>query len=160
MAGVRVFTDLRIWQQSRQWSKDIFWKTQEERFKSDRRLVAQINDSSESVMANIAEGFGRGTQGEFIQFLGYAIGSLNESQSHLCAAYDRGYLSQDDFAALFESGTATRKGIVAFIKSMVKHGSGVKHMRAQKRWSDEVWELYERITGEERPPLFRNDGHT
>lgn len=43
---------------------------------------------------------------------------------------------------------------------MIKHGSGVKHMRAQKRWSDEVWEMYERITGEERPALFRNDGHT
>jgi four helix bundle protein len=160
MAGVRFFTDLRIWQQSRQWSKDVFWKTQEGRFKTDRRLVEQINDSSESVMANIAEGFGRGTQGEFVQFLGYAIGSLNETQSHLCAAYDREYLSQDDFSALFEFGTTIRKGIVAFIKSMVKHGSGVKHMGARKRWSDEVWEMYERITGEERPALFRNDGHT
>lgn len=112
MAGVRLFTDLRIWQQSRQWSKEIFWRTQEGRFKTDLRLVEQINDSSESVMANIAEGFGRGTQGEFVQFLGYAIGSLNETQSHLCAAYDREYLSQENFAALFEFGTSIRKGVV------------------------------------------------
>src|SRR5215831_13525647 len=47
-----------------------------------RAQVEQVNDSSESVMANIAEGFGRGTQGEFVTFLGYAIGSLNETQSH------------------------------------------------------------------------------
>jgi len=40
-------------------------------------------------MANIAEGFGRGTQAEFVTFLGYSLGSLNETQSHLCAAYDR-----------------------------------------------------------------------
>lgn len=160
MAGVRVFTDLRIWQQSRQWSKDIFWKTRDGRFKTDRRLVEQINDSSESVMANIAEGFGRGTQGEFVQFLGYAIGSLNETQSHLCAAYDREYLSEDGLGELFRIGTKIRKGIVAFIRSMVKHGSGVKHIRKEVKWSNQVWELYERITGEERPALLRDDGHT
>lgn len=38
---------------------------------------------------------------------------------------------------------------------MVKHGGGVKHTRKQKSWNDEVWEIYERITGEERPELFR-----
>jgi len=51
-------------------------------FASGRRLVSQINDSSESVIANtanIVDGFGRGTQGEFIQFLGYAMGSFNET---------------------------------------------------------------------------------
>lgn len=160
MAGVRVFTDLRIWQQARQWSKDIFWKTQADRFKADRRLVSQINDSSESVMANIAEGFGRGTQREFVQFLGYSIGSLNETQSHLCAAYDREYLREADFEELFRFGTDIRKGIVAFIRSMVKQGSGVKHICKEAKWGDQVWEMYERITGEERPELFRNDAHT
>jgi len=160
MAGVRVFTDLRIWQTARQWSRDIFLQTKNEPFASDRRLVVQINDSSESVMANIAEGFGRGTQGEFVQFLGYAIGSLKETQSHLCAAYDREYVGEEDFARLFRTGTELRKGIVAFIRSMVKPGSGVKHMHKPVKWSNQVWELYERITGEERPELWRDDGHT
>lgn len=49
MAGVRDFTELRIWRQARQWSKDIFWRTQEGQFARDQRLMAQINDSSESV---------------------------------------------------------------------------------------------------------------
>jgi len=44
---------------------------------------------------------------------------------------------------------------VAFIRSMVKPGSGVKHIRKLKSWNDEVWEIYERITGQERPELFR-----
>ncbi|MBP85435.1 MAG: hypothetical protein CMJ64_01765 [Planctomycetaceae bacterium] len=101
------------------------------------------------------EGFGRGTQGEFIQFLGYAIGSLNETQSHLCAAYDREYIDRDDFGASFQEGTDIRKMTVSFMRSMVKHGGGVKHTRKQKSWNDEVWEIYERITGEERPELFR-----
>ena len=155
MAGVKNFVDLRIWQQAREWSKHIFQRTKNRPFAGDRRLVEQINDSSESVMSNIAEGFGRGTQGEFIQFLCYAIGSLNETQSHLCAAYDREYLGKDDFGSLFQQGTEIRKQTVTFIRAMVKPGSGVKHMRKYKSWTDEVWERYERVTGKERPELFR-----
>ncbi len=98
MAGAKNFTDLLIWQRARAWSKSIFQLTLREPFSRDRRLVEQVNASSESVMANIAEGFGRGTQGEFVIFLGYAIGSLNETQSHLCAAYDRAHLARETFA--------------------------------------------------------------
>src|SRR5712672_495929 len=123
--GVQNFTDLLIWQRSRAWSKAIFQHTRSDPFSDDRRLVEQINDSSESVGANIAEGFGRGTQGEFVQFLGYANGSLNETQSHLCAAFDREYITKDEFAELFQEGTEIRKMMVGFITSMVKHGSGV-----------------------------------
>src|SRR5262249_12791994 len=103
----------------------------------------------------IAEGFGRGTQGEFISFLGYSLGSLNETQSHLCAAYDRAYLDKKAFGDLFQEGTEIRKMMIGFIKSMVLPGSGVKNMRKVKSFSEEVWELYERITGQERPELFR-----
>src|SRR5260221_350350 len=119
MAGVAAFTDLLIWKRARAWSKVIFGKTQLLPFRGDRRLVEQINDSSESVFANIAEGFGRGTQGEFVTFLGYSIGSLNETQSHLCAAYDRGYIKREEFGSLFKEGTEIRKMSVAFMRSMV-----------------------------------------
>ena len=155
MAGVRNFVDLLIWQKSRVWSREIFRRTKNSPFADDRRLVVQINDSSESVMANIAEGFGRGTQGELIQFLGYSIGSLNETQSHLAAAYDREYLLQDDYSQLFKNGTEIRKMTVSFLKSMTKHGSGVKHIRPYRTWSSQVWETYEKLTGEERPEMFR-----
>src|SRR5437868_4390849 len=113
MAGAQNFTELLFWQRARQWSKTIFQLTKRAPFANDRRLVEQINDSSESVGANIAEGFGRGTQGEFVQFLGYANGSLNETQSHLCAAYDREYLERDDFGNLFQEGTEIRKMTVS-----------------------------------------------
>jgi four helix bundle protein len=110
MAGARRFTDLRIWREARAWAKSIFVHTRQPQFRQDRRLVAQINASAASVMANIAEGFGRGTQGEFITFLGYAIGTLNETQSHLVAAYDRQYIPRDDFGREFQHGTDIRKG--------------------------------------------------
>jgi four helix bundle protein len=155
MTAVRNFTELKFWQKARTWSKDIFQQTKREPFRSDRRLVAQINDSSESVMANIAEGFGRGTQGEFVTFLGYSIGSVNETQSHLCAAYDREHLTREEFGRLYEEGTEIRKMTVAFIRSMVMPKSGVKHIRRQPSWTDQVWEIYERVTGHTRPEMFK-----
>src|SRR5437660_250366 len=132
MAGAKNFTELLFWKRARAWSKAIFEQTERERFAHDVRLVVQINDSSASVVANIAEGFGRGTQGEFVTFLGYALGSLNETQAHLCVAYDRRYVDRDTFASLFQEGTEIRKMMVAFVRAMVMRGSGVKHIRKAK----------------------------
>jgi four helix bundle protein len=157
MAAVRVFTDLMIWQRARTWSKRIFQATCRDDFAHDRRLTEQINDSSESVMSNIAEGFGRGTQGEFVTFLGYALGSLNETQSHLCAAYDRDYLAREEFGEMFAEGTEIRKMTVSFLQSMILAGSGVKSRRQRKLWSEEVWETFERYTGKRRPDLYRTE---
>jgi len=155
MPGVQSFTDLKCWQEARLWSKMIFQQTKTQPFARDRRLVEQINDSSESVMSNIAEGFGRGTQAELILFLGYALGSLDETRSHLVAAYDREFIPKPMYETLFRQGTAIRKMTVGLITSMIRPGGGVKFFRRQKSWSDEVWELYERVTGKERPELYR-----
>lgn len=155
MSGARSFTELQFWQLARAWSKEIFEETRNAMFARDRRLVVQINDSSSSVMANIAEGFGRGTQNEFVLFLGYALGSLDETQSHLCVAYDRCYLAKDRFAALFRDGTSIRKLTVAFIRSMILPRGGVRNLGLRPKWSGEVWEIYERLTGKPRPERFR-----
>jgi four helix bundle protein len=154
MAAARSFTELQFWQRARTWSKEIFQFTQQPPFSRDQRLVVQINDSSESTMANMAEGFGRGTQEEFITFLGYSIGSLDETQSHLCAAYDRQYLNKDEFARLWQEGVEIRKLTVAFIRSMILPRGGVRTRGKPKSWSNQVWEIYERVTGKPRPPVF------
>jgi four helix bundle protein len=156
MAAARTFTELQFWQRARKWSAEIFELAGKPPFKQDQRLVVQINDSSESVMANMAEGFGRGTQNEFVLFLGYAIGSLDETQSHLCAAYDRGYLTKDQFARLFREGTAIRKLTVGFIRSMVLPRGGVKTLGKSPSWSSQTWEIYERVTGKPRPPMWES----
>jgi four helix bundle protein len=155
MPAARSFNELLFWQRARQWSKEIFTLTQNKPFARDQRLVVQINDSSESVMANMAEGFGRGTQEEFITFLGYALGSLDETKSHLCAAFDRQYLTKDEFSRLWSEGTAIRKLTVGFIQSLVMPRGGVKRIQKRESWTNKVWEIYERNTGKERPALFR-----
>jgi hypothetical protein len=93
-----------------------------------------------------------------VLFLGYAIGSLDETQSHLCAAYDREFLAKDEFARLFQEGTTIRKLIVSFIRSMVLTRGGVKTRGPRKSWSNEVWEMYERVSGKPRPEMWRQEG--
>lgn len=154
MAAARSFTDLMFWQRARQWSKEIFLLTQKAPFSKDERLVRQINDSSESVFANMAEGFGRGTQEEFITFLGYSLGSLDETQSHLCAAYDRELIDKDTFARLWSEGIEIRKMTVAFIRSMVLPRGGVRTLGKSPSWSQKTWEIFERVTGQPRPEMF------
>jgi four helix bundle protein len=155
MTAARNFTELLFWQRARKWSAEIFRHTQNQPFAKDQRLVVQINDSSESVMSNMAEGFGRGTQAEFITFLGYALGSLDETRSHLCAAYDRKYLSKDQFAKLYREGTEIRKLTVGFIRAMIMPRGGVRNLgQRPPNWSNQVWEIYERVTGQKRPPMF------
>jgi four helix bundle protein len=155
MPAARTFTELLFWQRARAWSKEIFGETRTAPFSADRRLVVQINDSSESVMANVAEGFGRGTQAQFIVFLGYALGSLEETKSHLCAAYDRRYIPKERFAALFREGTAIRQLIVAFIRAMIQPGGGARTLAPKPNWPGRVWEIYERLTGKPRPERFK-----
>ncbi len=161
MTAARKFTELLSWQNARAWSKNIYLKTQISPFCKDQRLVVQINDSSESVMSNIAEGFGRGTQEEFVTFLGYALGSLDETLSHLCAAYDRRYLTKEEFADLYRQGESVRKLIVGFIRSMILPKSGVRYLRSTKSWSEKVQEIFERVTGKPyagpKPPSSSHD---
>jgi len=58
---------------------------------------------------------------------------------------------KDEFGDAFQEGTEIRKMIVAFMKSMYKTGSGVKHLRKQKTWTELTWETFERATGQKRP---------
>ena len=67
----------------------------------DFGLRDQIRRSSVSIMANIAEGFGRRSDKEFSNFLNFAHGSIAETQSHLYIALDLDYLDKDYFETLY-----------------------------------------------------------
>lgn len=97
MSKTERFQDLGVWIKAREISKSIYLLTKKEDFKTDYALVRQINASSGSVMDNIAEGFNRGGNKEFIQFLYIAKGSAAESLSQINRALDREHINANEF---------------------------------------------------------------
>jgi four helix bundle protein len=75
MATIQKFEDLKVWQKARLLCKEVFSLTSIANFSKDFGLKDQINRSSGSIMDNIAEGFGRKGNLEFINFLTYSGGS-------------------------------------------------------------------------------------
>jgi four helix bundle protein len=102
MATVTKFEELEVWQLARQFAVKIYQITTLENFSKEYKLKDQIKDSSGSVMDNIAEGFGRDSRLEFINFLGYAKGSLNETKSQLYRALDYKLIPQITFDSHYQ----------------------------------------------------------
>ena len=78
-------------------------------------LIGQIRRAASSIGANIAEGCGRGTDGELRQSLQYGMGSATELDNHLLLARDLGYLDGDTYAARLEDMTRIQKMLSSFI---------------------------------------------
>lgn len=116
MATIQKFEDLEIWQLSRTLAKDIHIISQTSKLAKDFSLKDQMNRSAGSIMDNIAEGYGRGSRLEFIQFLSIATGSADELKSQLYRCLDKDYINKENFDILYERSNAIYKKINGFIK--------------------------------------------
>ncbi len=94
---IRDFTDLAVWRLARELRKGVYSMVRV--FPSDEKfgLAAQIRRAAVSVTANIAEGFGRYSYQENIQFCRQARGSVFEVRDHLITAKDEGYMSLAEY---------------------------------------------------------------
>ena len=92
MATIKRFEDLECWKEARNLVKLIYGETNKNTFKKDFELVKQIRRSAVSVMANIAEGFHRNSNRDFLRFLDYSRGSIAETLSHCYVALDQEYI--------------------------------------------------------------------
>ena len=115
MATITRFEDLEIWQLSRQFAYSIYQLTLEAEFAKEYKFKEQIKASSGSVMDNIAEGFGRESRLEFINFLGIAKGSLNEVKSQLYRALDYKLIAPEYFDAKYLEAEIIAAKIGAFM---------------------------------------------
>ena len=115
MATIRRFEDLEIWQIARQLNKEIIELSKTTELKRDFGLKDQIMRSSESVMNNIAEGFGRASRLEFIQFLSISRGSANELKSQLIQGHDKNYINEISFNNLITETEKLNNKTAAFI---------------------------------------------
>lgn len=102
MATFKKFEDIKAWQKSRLATAEIYKITNNENFSKDYGLKDQIRRSAVSVMANIAEGFGRRSNKEFANFLNIAHASAAETQSHFYIALDLDYILPKNFEDLYK----------------------------------------------------------
>ena len=115
MGTLTRFEDIEAWQKAREMVRAVYAITRNGSFSRDFGLRDQIRRAAVSVMANIAEGFGREGTGEFAQFLSVAKGSVSEVESHLYVALDEKYVEKDEFEALKAVADSTRRLIAGFI---------------------------------------------
>ncbi len=120
MGTVKNFEDLEIWANARIICNDIFKIRQNTDLQSDFKLYNQINGSSGSIMDNIAEGFERNGNREFIQFLAVAKASCGETRSQLYRVLDRSYINKEEFDLLYNKLILLSKQISSFINYLQK----------------------------------------
>ena len=101
MEKIQKFEDLEIFQRARELCKYIYRITNTEPFKSDYRFVQQIRAAAGSIMDNIAEGYERNGNKEFVNFLYIAKGSCGAVRSQLLRANDVDYIDDKVFNQLY-----------------------------------------------------------
>jgi len=129
MAKIERFEDLKSWQKARELCHEIFLLISKQPFSRDFGLVNQIRNSSGSAMDNIAEGFDRGGNKEFIQFLYVAKSSLTEVKSQLYRALDSNYITETEFKNCYDRADEISKmifGLIDYLKNSEIKGKKFK----------------------------------
>lgn len=114
------FEDIEAWKEARKLVNLIYQVIKNnENFRKDFRLINQIQSAAVSSMANIAEGFARRSNKEFIQFLFISKSSAAEVQSHLYVALDQTYIYEKEFSQIYEQAEKVSKMTSGFIKYLM-----------------------------------------
>jgi four helix bundle protein len=125
MTTVRRFEDLEVWKEARKLNRLVYAHSKASAFSKDFALRDQIRRASISVMSNVAEGFERGGDKEFIQFLSIAKGSCGEVRSQLFVALDEKYVSRPEFESAYKQCMAVSRllaGLLAYLHRSPKQG--------------------------------------
>ncbi len=135
------YRDLFVWQQARQLAIETYRVTSSFPKTETYGLAAQLRRCSVSVVSNIAEGQGRLTTGEFIQFLGMARGSLLEHRTQLDISHELAYLTDEEFSAVDNLAGNVLGLIGRLIKSLPSSNERVRTATGSKRRNLETSKL-------------------
>jgi len=118
MAKIERFEDLQVWLLAREISQAIWLLIENTSLGKDYELKNQMSRSSGSIMDNIAEGFERNGNREFIHFLCIAKGSCGELRSQLYRAFDRKHITKEQFEEIANKTNFENQKIGAFISHL------------------------------------------
>ncbi|MCI0454036.1 MAG: four helix bundle protein [Candidatus Dadabacteria bacterium] len=148
---VESFEDLNVYKQARGLTNKIYEITRQGSFSKDYALVDQIRRASVSIMSNIAEGFERGTNAEFIQFLFIAKGSCGEVRAQLTIAFDQKYIGDNTYRNFI---TQCRR-ISGMLGNLIKYLKGARYKGTKykkpptKSMAEELNEILKQIRSEQ-----------
>lgn len=115
MATITKFEDIEAWQEGRKLKQALYQHSKRGEFAKDFALRDQIRRAAISITVNIAEGFERGGNREFVQFLSNSKGSCGEVQDHLYTAMDEQYITSEQFKALYAQAAEVGRLIGGFM---------------------------------------------
>ena len=120
---IQSYRDLKVWQQAMDLAEECYRLTRQ--FPKDELygMTSQVRRSAASVAANIAEGHGRNSRGEYAKFLRVAQGSLKELETHLILAARVGLISNSLIAQVLKDSEGLGKMLRALIRS-IERGKG------------------------------------
>ncbi len=127
MASFERFKDLDIWKLSKDVANQVYDVTSTGKFSQDYVLRDQVRRAVVSIFSNIAEGFERNGNKEFLQFLSIAKASCGEVRAQLMFANDRDYISSEQYEALVKNLVSLSSQIRGFIKYLTQ--SDLKGMK-------------------------------
>ncbi|KOS05328.1 30S ribosomal protein S23 [Flavobacterium akiainvivens] len=119
MAKINKFEELQIWQYSRELCRYVEVLFQTTPLGGNYAIRNQIERSSGSIMDNIAEGFERGGNKEFIQFLSISKGSCGEVKSQSYRAFDKKLISEEQHLKLNDQCELVKNKIGAMINYLL-----------------------------------------
>ena len=116
---VRDYRELIVWRKAHALSVNIYRQTSNFPAYEQFGLTSQLRRAAVSIPSNIVEGYQRGSNKEFKQFLAIARGSTGEVRAQLEIAKDVGYLKNEAFDDLTTQATEVHKMPNAFIKTLM-----------------------------------------
>ena len=122
---LKSFQELEVWQRAHQLVLPTYRVTDSFPDRERYGIVSQVRRSAASIPANIAEGFGRRTTKELLQFLAHANGSLEETRYFLILSLDLGYLRKQDFEEMQKHCSSVAQMIAALDRSLKSRMAGV-----------------------------------
>lgn len=118
MEKIKNFTDLNAWKEAHKLVLQIYSLVRKFPIKEQYVLTSQLLRAVISITSNLAEGFGRHSLKEKIQFYYLAQSSLTEVQNQLIIARDVGYLDYKEFDKIWSRTIVVHKLIGGLIKSL------------------------------------------
>ncbi len=116
---IEQFEELECWKEARQLVNMVYEAVKDNmNFQKDFRLNSQITGAAVSTMSNIAEGFSRRSNKEFVQFLFISKSSATEVQSEAYVALDQKYISQEAFDGIYNQAEKVSKlnsGLITYL---------------------------------------------